>query len=69
MNQQTTENPDVPWGGKRYGAGRKSAPTGKRESISTRVDAETSRKLREEAERQGVGVGNVIDQLVKKVLK
>jgi hypothetical protein len=69
MEIEMIENPDVPWGGKRYGAGRKTAPTGKRESISTRVDAETARKLREEAERQGVGIGNVIDQLVKKGLK
>jgi hypothetical protein len=68
MPLETIDNPDMPpWGGKRHGAGRKTAPTGKRESISTRVDSETARKLREEAERQGVGVGNIIDQLAKKL--
>ncbi|MEY2605960.1 MAG: hypothetical protein QOH31_3776, partial [Verrucomicrobiota bacterium] len=40
-------------------------PTGKREILSTRVDPVTARKLRDEAERQCVGVGHIIDQIAK----
>ena len=52
------------WGGKRHGAGRK-APEGKRENISTRVSEDTASRLRAEAERRDVPIGQVIDELAK----
>jgi hypothetical protein len=62
MYQQTVETPDVPWGGKRTGSGRKTGPSGKRELISARVEPSTAKKLRAEAKRLGVPVGYVIDE-------
>ena len=39
-----------------------------RENLSTRVDAETARKLRAESIRRGVPVGQILDDLVAKGL-
>jgi hypothetical protein len=65
--KQTVETPDVPWGGKRTGAGRKTGPSGKRVLISARVDPSTAKKLRAEAKRRGVAIGYVIDELAKEL--
>jgi|GEM_PF-4980644 len=64
MQETAIEKQEMPWGGKRHGAGRK-APEGKRENISTRVSGDTARKLRAEAERLDVPIGQVIDELAK----
>ena len=40
----------------------------KREDLSTRVGAETARKLRAESIRRGVPVGQILDDLVAKGL-
>jgi hypothetical protein len=52
-------------GGKRAGAGRKKgsvAATG-RAAIATTVDPETARRIRAEAERRDVPMGQIIDEL------
>lgn len=55
-------------GGKRPGAGRKKAPSDKRRvAIATTVDAETARKVRAEAERRGIPVGALIDDMAKRL--
>jgi hypothetical protein len=58
-------NLEVPRGGKRINAGRKPGPTGKRENLSTRVEPETMRKIRAEAERLGISIGEVLDLWAK----
>ncbi|HYZ73502.1 MAG TPA: hypothetical protein VE641_10520 [Chthoniobacterales bacterium] len=67
MDQQTNENHDVPWGGKRTGAGRKAPPDGKLELLSVRVRSVTLRKLQAEADRRGVSLREVVDELAKEL--
>jgi hypothetical protein len=52
-------------GGKRAGAGRNkgSVAATRRAAIATTVDLETARRIRVEAERRGVPMGAVIDEL------
>jgi Ribbon-helix-helix protein, copG family len=66
MSHQTIENQDVPWGGKRPGAGRK-APEGKLELLSVRVTANTLRKLQAEAKRRGVSLREVIEDYARQL--
>jgi hypothetical protein len=66
MNQQTIENQDVPWGGKRPGSGRK-APEGKLELLSVRVSADVLVKLQDEAKRRGVSLRQVIEDLARQL--
>ena len=54
-------------GGSRPGAGRPRIPNGKRKQLSTRVDEITLKKLRAEAKRRKSGIGDVIDDLAKKL--
>lgn len=67
MGNQTVENLDVPWGGKRPGAGRKASPEGKLELLSVRVPAETLNKLKAEAKRRGVSLREVIEALTREL--
>ncbi len=67
MNCQTVENLDVPWGGKRPGAGRKARPDGKLELLSVRVHARRLKKLQTEAKRRGVTLREVIEDLARRL--
>ena len=52
-------------GGKRDGAGRKSlSETNKRVNFSMTVCPETKHHLQEEARQRGLGIGQLIDELV-----
>jgi hypothetical protein len=67
MGTIAIDNQEMPWGGKRKGAGRKAElPTGKRELISARVEPSTAEKLKAEAKRRGVTVGRIIDEWAKR---
>jgi hypothetical protein len=67
MNCQTVEDPDVPWGGKRPGAGRKARPDGKLDLLSVRVHARTLKKLQVEAKRRGITLREVIEDLARRL--
>ena len=67
MQCRSIENPEVPWGGKRPGAGRKAPAEGKLELLSIRVSPAALAKLKGEAKRRGVTLRELIEELARKL--
>lgn len=53
------------WGGARQGAGRKDLGDKKRVPFACRLPADVKEKLYEEAERENVSTGELIERLMK----
>lgn len=62
---KTKYTQDMPSGGKREGAGRKTLPVGQKKiDMTIKVKPEVAKKLRERAKQENTSVGTLIENLL-----